>query len=194
MLATLLLLALLLGPAMKSDLASRRIPNVLILGSLLTSLLFALMGWNGLTAGALAGFRHWGLGLLVGFGTFLPLYVFRAMGAGDVKLMAACGACLGPSLAWPAALAALMLGGLMALAWVVWRDLPNSVLFPHFGAVWMRINAMMGRLLLKSPEGSVDKAPGPDSTTPTPLEKTAEKLPFSVAIAGASLSAICLSF
>lgn len=194
MLSTGVLLALLLVPAMKSDLAHRKIPNMLVVGSLLTSLVFGLMGWNGLTAGGMAGFRHWGLGLLVGFGCFLPMYVFRAMGAGDVKLMAACGACLGPALAWPTALAALMLGGLMALIWVLWRDLPNSVLFPHFGSFWVKTNGMMSRILLKPGKAQADTDPAAAPPSATPLEKTAEKLPFSVAIAGASLSAFCLSF
>ena len=36
------------------------------------------------------------LGILVGLGCLLPFYIARAMGAGDVKLLAATGALLGP--------------------------------------------------------------------------------------------------
>ena len=75
-----------------TDLRSRRIPNVLTFGSALAALLFHTMT-GGLTGAGTAA-AGW---LLGGAVFFLPFYL-GGMGAGDVKLMAALGAWLGPSL------------------------------------------------------------------------------------------------
>jgi len=55
-------------------------------------------------------------GALVGFGVFLGFYAMGAMGGGDVKLMAAFGALLGPSGILVTALLAAIIGGLVAAA------------------------------------------------------------------------------
>jgi prepilin peptidase CpaA len=92
-----------------TDLGMRRIPNVLTLGSALGGAGYHLVigGLSGL-AGAAAG---WGVGFLV----FLPLFALRGMGGGDVKLMAALGAWLGPGpVVWVALFAALA-GGPLAV-------------------------------------------------------------------------------
>jgi prepilin peptidase CpaA len=58
-------------------------------------------------------------GVLVGVGLFLPLYLLRAMGAGDVKLLAMVGAFLGPTDTFRVALATMIIGGVMAIVFVV---------------------------------------------------------------------------
>jgi prepilin peptidase CpaA len=95
--------------AAASDLRSRRLPNALTFGAAVVALAvhFALSGWSGL-AFALAG---WALGLAV----FLPVYALGGMGAGDVKLLAAFGAWLGPmGVLWTALYGAIA-GGVLAL-------------------------------------------------------------------------------
>lgn len=54
------------------------------------------------------------VGLVVGLAVLMPFYVLHGMAAGDVKLMAAIGACLGPSLAFWAAAYALIAGAVLA--------------------------------------------------------------------------------
>jgi prepilin peptidase CpaA len=71
------------------DLGTRRIPNWLVLAGLVVG--FAL---NGLLYG-LAGLETAGIGMLTGFGVYFVLYVLHAMGAGDVKFMAAVGSLVG---------------------------------------------------------------------------------------------------
>ena len=67
-----------------------------------------LGGWSGLGL-ATSG---WALGFVL----FFPVFALGGMGAGDVKLLAAFGAWLGPwGVLWTALLAALA-GGVMALA------------------------------------------------------------------------------
>jgi len=95
-----------------TDLRSRRIPNWLTLGTLGAGLAVqtALSGPSGL-----------GLGVLGAFAAGLPalaLFKLRAMGGGDVKLLAGCGALLGPSAGFELLLATAVAGGALAVAMV----------------------------------------------------------------------------
>ena len=108
-------LALAVAAAAALDVEQRRIPNWLtypgiILGVLLRGL---LLGWGG-AASALAG------SVLAG-GIFLLFYVVHAMGAGDVKLVAAIGSLLGPTDAVVMLLATAMCGGMLALVYALYR-------------------------------------------------------------------------
>jgi len=73
-----------------TDVKSRRIPNVLTFGATATALLFHLVHGGGYAMlWALAG---WAVAVLL----FLPFFALGGMGGGDVKLLAALGAWLGP--------------------------------------------------------------------------------------------------
>jgi prepilin peptidase CpaA len=71
------------------DLRTRRIPNWLVLAGLIAG-----FGLNGVLYG-LDGLETAGLGTLVGFGIYFALHLLHAMGAGDVKFMAAVGSLTG---------------------------------------------------------------------------------------------------
>jgi len=88
----------------------RRIPNVLTFGAALSAIIVhgAMGGWT--AAGwAVAGW-------FAGAACLLPLFVLGGMGAGDVKLVAALGAWLGPAAAVWVALFSMVAGGVMGLA------------------------------------------------------------------------------
>ena len=97
------------------DWRTRRVPNALTLGASAVGLAFAIadrgasgLGWS------LGG---WAVGLLV----FLPLFALRALGGGDVKLLAAFGAWLGPErVLWVAVYGAIA-GGVLAVPFLLWR-------------------------------------------------------------------------
>src|SRR5439155_24771042 len=55
------------------------------------------------------------LSAALGFVLLIPFYAMRAMGAGDVKLLAALGAILGPQILLTAAAGGALVGGLMSL-------------------------------------------------------------------------------
>jgi prepilin peptidase CpaA len=59
------------------------------------------------------------MGLAIGFGLWFPIYALGGMGAGDVKLMAAIGAWLGPTDALYAAMYAAIVGAAMGAALAV---------------------------------------------------------------------------
>lgn len=91
------------------DLRTRRVPNVLTLGLAAVGIACAAGGISGLTLTASI------LGLALGLGLMLPGYVFGATGAGDVKLLAAAGALLGPAHISLAFLYTALAGGVLAL-------------------------------------------------------------------------------
>ena len=120
------ILICLVAQAAVTDLAMRKIPNVLILSGLLLAMILHLLGgqhW--------APLSQWLAGCLAGFFLFLPLYLLRGMAAGDVKLMAMVGAFVGPKAALQVGVLAYLIGGVMALLMLLcggqrragWRNL-----------------------------------------------------------------------
>jgi prepilin peptidase CpaA len=91
------------------DLRTRRIPNVLTLGAAAAAVAFHLVT-GGMDA-ALAGIGGWCVGVAL---LFVP-FALGAMGGGDVKLLGALGAWLGPGDAVWLALYTGIAGGVFAL-------------------------------------------------------------------------------
>ena len=108
----LFLAVALLGAAI-SDVQRSRIPNVITLplAGLGLGLHFVLNGWEGLL------FSLEGLG--VGVGLLVLFYAGGGMGAGDVKLLGAVGAVIGPFHVFVAFLATATLGGLYAISLMI---------------------------------------------------------------------------
>jgi prepilin peptidase CpaA len=92
------------------DVRTRRIPNGL-------TATMAAVG-VGLAATGISGLPLWSsvLGLVLGLALMMPGHLLGATGAGDVKLMAATGAILGPALTVNAFLFTAIAGGLLAVA------------------------------------------------------------------------------
>ncbi len=98
-----------------ADLRTRRIPNWLNLGGFMLGVaLNTFFEHGGGVKLALAGC---GLALLI----YVPLYMIRAMGAGDVKFMAAIGAMVGAQHWLTVFLIAAVLGGAASLCLVMVR-------------------------------------------------------------------------
>jgi prepilin peptidase CpaA len=104
-----------MGAAAVIDLRTRRIPNILTatLAAIGVGLAVAGLGRVGLGAAV--------LGCLLGLAFMMPGHIFGATGAGDVKLLAAAGALLGPTDTIYAFLYTAIAGGVLALAVAVAR-------------------------------------------------------------------------
>ena len=133
-LATALFLALLVV-AVASDMRSHCIPNWVVGGVLALGLLTqcASDGWISLTSAA--------SGALVGILFFLLFYIRNAMGAGDVKLMAASGAFLGPAGTVLACGIALASGLVLAVLALSLRRI--SLYAPASGLSWRLSDALI---------------------------------------------------
>lgn len=97
------------------DGTERRVPNWLTLPTILAGLAFStwLDGLSGL------GWSFTGFAL--GIAMLVVPYALNAMGAGDVKLMGALGAWVGPDLIVVSFLASAIVGGFMGVAMILWQ-------------------------------------------------------------------------
>ncbi len=96
------------------DLRLRRVPNVVTLPALGMALVLAALQGPGAVGGALAAA---GICLLCA----LPLFLLGGLGGGDVKLMVAFGAFLGPGALLPAFVVMALTGGVLAMVAMVRR-------------------------------------------------------------------------
>ena len=104
-----------MGAAAVIDLRTRRIPNMLTASLAAVGVGIAAAGVGRVGLGAAL------LGCLLGLAFMLPGHIFGATGAGDVKLLAAAGALLGPTDTIYAFLYTAIAGGVLALLVAVAR-------------------------------------------------------------------------
>ncbi len=105
-----ILLPLLLSAAAAVDAWRRKIPNAITLGGAFLGL--ALWARHDGMAGIETGLLGW----VVGAAIFLPFYLLKGMGAGDIKLMGAVGTCLGTQHVLWAGITVALTGGVIS-AW-----------------------------------------------------------------------------
>lgn len=162
----LLCLALLLAGAVLSDLRARRIPNILVVFGLAAGLALHtfLPPGNGLVAAWPGGLGPWAAlqGLAIGAAAMFPLYFLGALGAGDVKLMAAVGCLLGPADIVPAILATFIAGGVVSLAMALalgagGQLIRNLSYMAQMTIIKFHLPGM--RPQIEPPEASVGRAP-----------------------------------
>jgi len=106
--APFFVLSLGLAIAVYTDVRTRRIPNWLTAG-------IAAAGFGLAFGGGAVTPMQAALGLLAGLALMMPGHVIGATGAGDVKLMAAIGAVVGPEMALRAFLYTAVTGGVFAI-------------------------------------------------------------------------------
>ena len=109
-------LAALVLVAAVTDVRSRRIPNWLTLSGVVAGI---LLNWF-LNVDRF-NWRTALLGMGLAFLVYFPLYLLRGMGAGDVKLMAAIGALVGPANWFAIFILSNVLGGVAAVVLLLSR-------------------------------------------------------------------------
>jgi len=141
--------------AMVSDVKTRKLPNLLTVTIALLSLGLhtVFYGLGGLTGSI--------LGLLIGFGLLLPFYIFKMVGAGDIKLLAALGAFLGKDLILPGVAAGAILGGVCSAVLILRQKREERA------ARWALIATKMSSLkMLKSDFAAYDSLGGKQRVIP----------------------------
>lgn len=145
--------------AMITDLSTRRIPNLLtfplVVAAIATRIYF--QGWPGLGL-ALTGAMLAPISLVILHGGKRP-------GMGDLKLAAGVGAALGPITAVASMLATALIGGVLA---IVWMMRPGGLLADLLPTLLPRVAAL----------GKNEPGAGSDSTTNNALQT----MPYGVAI------------
>jgi prepilin peptidase CpaA len=150
------------------DVRYRRIPNWATLPGTALGL-----GLNGLFLGW-QGMKESGLGLLVGFGALVVLFVLGWMGGGDVKLMAAVGALKGYPFIVSALFYSLIVGIVIGVAMLIW----NRKTLRTFKSLYFVIGSRVTKLI---PKQNID----PEQT---------QKLPFGLAIVLGTLWALIAGY
>jgi prepilin peptidase CpaA len=156
-------LFLLVSIAAVNDLATRRIPNRLLLAGLACALVLRLLAADPL-ASLLAALG----GVALGLAMFLPFYLLRGMAAGDVKMVAVVGAFTGPGEVFKIAVLSWCAGGVMALLLMLLRG---------------RLRLALGNL------GTMLRAaatPGAGAAG-APSQTSAGSMPYGVAIAAGTI-------
>lgn len=154
------------------DLRFRKIPNWLnlsgiVLGLGLNTFFFQV---HGLTASA--------LGLLCSLAIYVPLYLIRGMGAGDVKLMAAVGSIAGPQNWLWIFIATALAGGVVSLVVIAIKKR------------WSRTFSNIGKIL---PELLRFRAPSRSDSALDVRSSDALRLPHAVSIAVGSIAFLSLA-
>jgi len=137
------LLGILVAIAAVFDIRYRRIPNWLVLAGIIVG-----FAWNVFSSG-LPGLGRAAAGLGVGFILYFPLYLIRARGAGDVKLLAAIGAITGPGNCLWIFLSTAILGGIIAVLVLLLRGRLRKTLF---NVSWIASDLLHFRAPYKSNE------------------------------------------
>lgn len=164
-------LVLMVSIAAVYDIQFRRIPNWLVLTGLVLSLIIHV------TFNEFYGFKAWGYGLLTGFGLFLPLYALKAMGAGDVKLVAMAGSFLDAGSAIGVVLTTLVVGGVLAIGVALW----NGVLRQAISNIQTQLTLTTVFKKLSGGNAQLEQIPS-----------SAGNLPYAVAIAIGTLIHVIL--
>ena len=164
------LLLLMVSIAAVNDMATRRIPNRLLLAGLGGALLL-----HGLSAEPGVALLSALGGMLLGLAIFLPFYLVRGMAAGDVKMMAVIGFFTGPAEAFQIVVFTWCAGGVMALFLVLLRSRLRLALFN------------IGHLL------SAFLVPGTKLVDMT-LPQSAGSMPYGLAIAAGTITALVTQY
>jgi len=167
-------LCCLLALAVWHDVRSRRIPNWLVFGAAaagvaLNALPLPLAGGLGMWP-ALGG---WALGLAL----LMPMYAVKTLGAGDVKLMAAIGAFIGPQAVFGAMLASLLAGGVLALAVSAYH---GTLVQMTSNSYHLMLSSLMRGVTGQRPDIDAPAAPS-------------GKLPYAIAIAAGTVLYLALA-
>jgi prepilin peptidase CpaA len=176
------ILMLLLTAAACLDVKHNRIPNWLVFGGAGFAIVYNGVGctlFDNYFSVPFLRDNGWLLaleGLGVGLFAFLPLYLLRAMGAGDVKLMAMVGAFLGPWNALYGVLATVIAGGVLAIGFLVGTGTVRLAL--------QNISLILRGTLRIVPAGFYDLHASPGIS--------AGKLPYGVAIAVGTIAYLLL--
>ena len=142
-----------------TDLRSRRIPNALTVTGAAAGIGYHL--WTG----ALAGLSFSALGWLVGALIFIVPFALRGLGGGDVKLLAALGAWLGPEEVFWVALYTGVAGGVFAIVTAAMSGYLRQML----SNIWLLLCHWQVAGLKALPEITLEGSNGPKLAYAVPI-------------------------
>jgi prepilin peptidase CpaA len=134
-----------------TDVRSRRIPNVLTFGAAAAGLAFHALAPAG------EGITSAGLGMVLGVAAFFIPFALGGLGGGDVKLLGALGAWLGPATTVWVVLYTGVAGGVMAVVVSIARGYARQAA----GNVYLLLSHWRVAGIRALPELTLDTSEGP---------------------------------
>ena len=141
------------------DLRTRRIPNWLTFGAAAAGMVFHL------TTGGLSGFERSAGGWLIGAALLMAPYALGGMGGGDVKLVGALGAWLGPGDTFWLAMYTGIAGAIAAIVVSAW----HGYLRQAMSNVWLLLVHWRVNGLRPAPELTLETSRGPRLAYAVPI-------------------------
>lgn len=174
--------AILLVASATTDLRSRRIPNALtiggaVLGAMINAALFGVKGAQESV-----------IGWILGCALLLLPFLQRALGAGDVKLLAAVGAWGGPMLVLRTLFLGALVGGAIALVYLVACGYAAAVIRRFLHGLKLQLLLTVGLIWPGALRLALDDA-DPQPAAAIALRAT---IPYGAALAVGGVAAILL--
>ena len=157
------------GTAAIIDIRTRRIPNLLTFGAAAAAVAYHV--WTAGLHGLALSVAGWAVGIAL----FLPMFLLKGMGAGDVKLLGAVGAWLGTMGVLFAGLYSVLAGGVLALI----VGAMHGYLGKAFSNLWGLLAFWRTAGIQPLPGLTIEDAAGP-------------RLAYGVAIAAGTFAAVWL--
>ena len=110
-----IILTIFILAAFYTDVRNKTIPNLLTISTAVIGLLYHFIDYG------LSGLKFSFLGMTAGLVPFLILYLFKAVGAGDVKLFAAIGTLTGVEFVLYSSMYAVIYAGIIGIVIVLFR-------------------------------------------------------------------------
>jgi len=146
-----ILMAIALAISVIEDIRRQKIPNLITFPTMVLA-----VAAHSLSAG-MTGFVFSAGGLALGMGLFMIPYLMGGMGAGDVKLMGACGAVFGPKGILAASILVVLAGGLYG--WIIIAFHPRHVA-SRLKRMWEMFKTFAVTFqLTRLPQDSIGKLP-----------------------------------
>lgn len=168
--------------AVRMDLRSYKISNHLILIGIITGFLFDVYEYGQ------AGISLWLPGILLPVILLFPLFIIKALGAGDIKLFSVIGSFYGAAYVLKSIAAAFILGAVMSLIYLI----KYKMVFYRFRHLFNYIRTSITNVTnhyttMDTPGKVTDKYPIPESYYNRDRDGSQGVIHFSIAVTGAVL-------
>lgn len=166
-----------------ADITTRKIPNRYTFPIILFGVILGFMISG--ARGALSSLLGFAVGVLI----FIIPFSLGGMGAGDVKMMGAIGALMGPVFVFRSALLTAVSGGILALAYIIYKLGVKKASMKIFGPLLTKV---VSYVYIRT--GNVWFGKKADALRTVQMDKTKYYIPYAIPIAIGTIVALLIGY